>query len=97
MACAGPAGSAATPRQLGIEPGILLAFLRQPRAEKLRVDAEHAPAAGVESEAIGAEYRQPPLQAVRIDDLGGFLAGRLVADIVIAGNGVDRRLQSTER
>ena len=54
------------------------------------------PSAGVESEAIGAEYRHPPLQAVRIDDLAGFLAGRLVA-YVIAGNGMDRRLQSTER
>lgn len=57
---------------------------------------QHSPAAKVEGEPVGTEDGCPTPQAVGIDDLAFLLPGWLVADVMIAGNGVDRRPETSE-
>ena len=84
-------------RELRIQPGVLFALLQQSGAEQLRIEADDAPAAQLEGEPVGTERRQPPLQAGCVDDLPGLLARRLDADIVVAGNRIDRRFEAAQR
>src|SRR5579864_6829279 len=76
---------------------ILLAFTLETRAEQLGIDAEQTPATQVKREAVGAERGVPSSKPWCIDDLVRVLSGRLVTDVVIAGQRQHPRGQGTER
>ena len=63
----------------------------------MRVDADQPPAADVERPAVGADKTVPAREPRCIDELMGVLAGRLVADVVIAGQGENVSAQALER
>jgi hypothetical protein len=62
-------GGAPGGTQLFVEPQILCVFPGHARAEKLRVDADQAPASGIQGPAIGGKRAVPPCKPIRIDDL----------------------------
>ena len=65
--------------------------------EKLRVDADQAPASGIQGPAIGGKRGVPSCEPICIDDLVRVLAGWLVAHIVVARQGHDARAQVPQR
>ena len=83
--------------QLLVEPLILPMFLREARAEELRVDSEQAPASGIQSPAIEGKGAFPSREPTGIDDLAGVLAGWFVADVVVARQRHDTRAQLPQR
>jgi hypothetical protein len=90
-------GPPAVGPQLLVEPLILCVFPHQARAEKLRIDTNQAPAAGIQGAAIGGKRVVPSCEPICTDDLVRVLAGLLVAHIVVARQGHDPRAQVTQR
>ena len=68
--------------QLLAEPLVLCIFSREARAEKLRVDAQEAPASCIQAPAIAGKRLVPSCEPICIDDLVRVLAGWLVAEVV---------------